>query len=165
MPEANIRFEPIVPKGRIVDATKMLSGLKGACAHWGNIARDDFKKTTNAWKTPVDFSNKQMAQGGSLEQIVGTSNVIYGYIDQGTRAHWVFPRKGGMLAFRSKWRNATRPRVISSSTRWTGGAMAFSRGHRVGGIPARYFAATIADRRERNFHNLCQNAVRDAIQH
>jgi hypothetical protein len=76
------------------------------------------------------------------------------------------PRKpGGMLRFSTKWRNSTRPRVISSSTRWTGGPIGFSRGHRVGGIPARYFAATIADRRQQNFNNLCQNAVRDAIQH
>lgn len=161
-----ISFSPIVPAGKIVDAAKMHSGLKGALAHWGNIARDDFKKTVSSWKTPVHFKNEQLLQGGNMAQEVSSDNRIYGYIDQGTQAHWVWPRKaGGVLRFNSKWSNATRPRVISSRARRSFGAVAFSRGHRVGGIPARYFAATIADRRQQNLNNLCQNAVREAIPH
>lgn len=160
---AIIGFQPIIPKGSVVDVARMRRELEGAMMHFGNLVRDDFRKTVAGWQTQVDFGNDQRYSGGDLEQEVATDSRIYGYVDQGTIDHYVGPRNAGSLAFQTGYRPATRPHVISSRGASRFGPMAFSKGHWVSGIEPRRFATTIADRRWHNLNVLCQNAVRQAL--
>jgi hypothetical protein len=60
--------------------------------------------------------------GGNYETSVGTDNRIYGYVDEGTKAHIIRAKSGGFLTFRTGYIARTIPRVLhSGQSRYTGG--------------------------------------------
>ena len=101
--------------------------------------------------------------GGDAAVLVGTDNEVYGYVDEGTKAHYV-PKSGtATMAFRPGYTAKTRPKKISSQSGGAYGDRIVRRGRwRVGGIKAREFTPTIQKRRRKPFTRRMVKAMQKA---
>ena len=88
---------------------------------------------------------------------------MYGYVSNGTKAHFVAPKRAPFLAFSSKYKAKTSPGRIPSRAGGASGNTAFSKGHFVRGIDAREFPKQIKDDTESRFERFMSNAMENAI--
>jgi len=89
----------------------------------------DFKKTTANWKHKVTFASKVWVGGISkgIEVHVATDDVIYGYVDEGTRPHIIRAKTRNGLRFLGRITRGipkTQPNVVGTfpgkaGTGWT----------------------------------------------
>jgi len=161
MPQAKL-FRTIRPKNLNVKAfeRRMKEGLveveKGMLS--------DFHKTTRTWDHPVKFSSRTRVTSQPLQVLVWTTDRIYRFVNDGTRAHTIAPRKkGGVLAFPAKTVPKTTPRLISSRQGFKSKKTVFVRGSvRVRGITARKFDITIQKKWRPKFKQLLQQKLNQA---
>ena len=74
-----------------------------------------FRRSSRTWRHQPDFQVIQEVTPTSIELLVGTDDKVYGYVDRGTRPHWIAPRKPGYpLRFRSGYKAKTVPGVLNS---------------------------------------------------
>jgi hypothetical protein len=120
----------------------------------------DFQRTTRTWKTSVIFViHKSVVSGNTLSGSVGTDNKIYGYVNDGTRAHIIRPKRARALRFRTGYRAKTKYRVLSSSSGGAYGAYAYAQVVHHPGTKPREFDVTIADMRQRDFEKAVITAI------
>lgn len=150
-----IKLKPIVPKGEILDARKLARAKKNALEGAAKGALIDFKVTAQTWSHKPSFA---IEAPNDNERIVGTNDDIYGYVDEGTRAHVIVAR-GKTLAFPSGYKAKTRPRVIGSSGGGGKGATVFTKRVQHPGTDAREFSETIATKWEEQLAMLLQRAI------
>ena len=71
----------------------------------------DYIKTTKKWKKKPVWIRKSKISDKEINIFVGTENEIYGYVDYGTKAHIIRPRKKQFLRFiGSSYQGRGRPR-------------------------------------------------------
>ena len=105
----------------------------------------DFEKTTATWDHKVKFEVLADLSGPGPYVIVDTDDEIYGYVNNGTRPHLIFPKKpGGRLAFPSGYHDKTTPGVIGSHAGGSFGPTVFRPYVEHPGTEARNFDAIIA---------------------
>lgn len=120
----------------------------------------DFQRTTRTWKTSVIFViHKTTANGDTLRGSVGTDNKIYGYVNDGTRAHIIRPKRARALRFQTGYRAKTKYRVLSSSSGGAYGAVAYAQIVHHPGTKPREFDITIADMRQSDFEKAVAQAI------
>ena len=74
-----------------------------------------YRRTTSTWHHQPEFTAIREATPTSLSVLVGTDSEVYGYVDKGTRAHEIVPRRPGyLLRFRSRYQAKTSPGVLGS---------------------------------------------------
>ncbi len=161
MPSA-IVWKPIMPKSIKPDAARLavLSGLHKA----EREIKKDFQKTTQTWKHAVRFDSSISTRGGTARVEVGTSDEIYGYVDQGTQPHEIRPKRAKMLRFQSQFRAKTRPGYITSYRGYRGGPAVYRSSVMHPGSKAREFAKTIARRWQPRFNRIMRDAMKAAAQ-
>lgn len=124
------------------------------------LAEKDFKRTTRTWETDVQFIvNKAHVVGSDVRGSAGTDNKIYGYVNHGTRAHMIYPRRARVLRFSSGYRAKTRFRTLNSTSGGASGAAVYARGVRHPGSAARQFDVAIAELRQPDFVNAVSEAM------
>lgn len=112
----------------------------------------DYRDTTHTWKRKVKFTaSLPRFVHGAYVIAVGTDDVIYGYVDKGTKRHMIRPKKARFLAFRGGYTAKTIPLAIRSRSGGASGAMMFSRGVMHPGTEARKFTEVIATRGQAKF--------------
>ena len=120
---------------------EMLKAAKSA----GKDIKKDFQATTKTWKHKVKFTVISSVDP-NVEVLVGTDDEIYGYVNDGTRPHLIFPKKlGGVLAFPSAYTAKTKPRVIGSTTGGGSGPTVFAGYVEHPGTEAREFDKVIQE--------------------
>jgi hypothetical protein len=119
----------------------------------------DFKTTTSSWRHKPSF---QTSSPSPYERIVGTSDEIYGYVNNGTRAHTIRPR-GRRLRFASGYRAKTRPGVIGSTGGGPFGSPVFARVVHHPGTAARHFDEAIAKKWQAQLPVIMQRAIDSEI--
>jgi len=96
-----ISFKAIVPKQ--FDTTKFTANVvKKTLKTLAKQALEDFKITTTNWATPVEFKvDGPRKKGQDWIISIGTNNVIWHWVDAGTKEHEIIARKSkdGMLHF------------------------------------------------------------------
>lgn len=121
----------------------------------------EFEKTTKTFKMSVVFKIKRFANGGE----VTTNNVIYGYLDGGTKPHVIAPVRAKTLRFNSVgFISKTRPdtlnvragRKASPPTRYP------LKVHHPG-MKARNYSKIIAKRSEDRYARNMQKAIDNAL--
>lgn len=115
----------------------------------------DFQSTTATWQHKPGFAVEAPSPDGRL---VGTDDEIYGYVNGGTRAHTIRPRKK-RLRFPSKFRAKTRPGALRSTRGSRGGPVVFARAVRHPGTKARHFDEAIAAKWQRRIPGLIRQAI------
>ena len=77
----------------------------------------DFQLTTKTWKRKPKFE-QIISVAPNVEVLVGTDDEIYGYVNDGTRPHLIFPKRAKALSFqwggKGSYRPKTKPRFIGS---------------------------------------------------
>lgn len=68
-------------------------------------AEKQFKETTKGWKTKVKWHIEIRIRQSEIRTQVYTTNKIYGYVNDGTKAHIIRPKKKRAL----KWEGADGP--------------------------------------------------------
>lgn len=125
----------------------------------------EFKETTKTWKSRnrPNFSPKIKTAKNKVTGEVSTTAKVYRYVSEGTKRHFVAPKNGRALAFRSKYTAKTSPGRIPARSGGGSGGTVFSRGHWVKGINARKFDEQIKDDTEDRFNQYMNQALENAI--
>lgn len=103
----------------------------------------DFEATTATWSKKPKFDVNLSLEGNTPSIEITTKDEVYGYVDQGTKAHFVAPVKAKALRFRLGYTAKTSPGVIGSGGGGASGPVVFSQGHTVSGIKPRGFSKKI----------------------
>lgn len=110
----------------------------------GNAMKRDFEATTATWKHKPVFTVDVSTKGQGPAVLVGTSDQIYGYVNDGTKPHVIRPKRGRVLRFASGYTAKTSPGVIGSGAGGASGGAIFSRQVNHPGTKARNFDEIIA---------------------
>lgn len=107
-----IGFEAIVPKQ--FDTRIFAKSMKKTLKKLAKQALADFELTTENWEEEVEFTiDGPRKRGKDWVVSVGTDNVIWGRVDQGTEEHEIIARrsKDGLLHFQPT------PAIVGTRTR------------------------------------------------
>lgn len=133
-----------------------------------SISKDilfDFEVTAYTWNHKPEFTRLVSIGPSSVDILVGTDDEIYKYIDEGTKKHFVGPKKKGVLAWRTNYVPKTSPGSMIATGGGASGPFAFdSKGHMVSGIKARKFTKTIQKSWEKKFKSRMEKAMKEAAQ-
>ena len=128
------------------------------------IAIAAHEETTENWKHDVKFHARRMDFPGKSGQEgvavkVWTDDVVWGYVDEGTKPHDIRPKKpGGVLAFPSAFAPKTQPRSLKSGAGSSGGPVVVTQAVHHPGTKARNFSAML-QRKLDNIYGVMINAV------
>lgn len=112
---------------------------------WGHefadIVARKLRTATRTWNHKPTFNIQVLSESSGRARVsVTTTSEIFGYVNEGTRAHWIAPKKrGGVLAFNSKFSPKSRPNSLQASRGFSGPPVAFARGVHHPGSKARKF--------------------------
>lgn len=138
-------FKAIVPPGPIVDAQAVKAAIEAEAAKVGADILSDFQATTAGWNHYVRF-NLNVKTGAIVSVSITTNDMIYGFMDKGTKPHWVYPRANKFLRM------------------WINGGPVYRKVARVDGIKAHHYADAIHRKRNAEFSGRIQAAVNKAIE-
>jgi len=126
------------------------------------IKDEDYGAITKTWKHKPKIEVVVDLAGPGPTLLVGTDDEIYGYVDEGTRAHVIVPRRAKVLKFKSGYVAKTAPGVIGSTSGGPTGGDVYSAGVIHPGTKAREFEKTIKEKRESWFKKQMEAAMREA---
>ena len=122
----------------------------------------DFYLTVNTWKHQPDFEKIVEIGSAAISILVGTDNEIYRYVNDGTKRHWVEPKKAKALRFRSLYTAKTTPGKMVARSGGASGPFWYSKGHWVSGIDDRNFDEAIQKEWEPKFKSRMEDAMKKA---
>jgi hypothetical protein len=125
----------------------------------------DFRETTRPWKHKVKFE-EVIAVDPNVEILVGTDDEVFGFVNNGTKPHAIFPRKAKALAFqwggKGSYRPKTKPKVIGSTPGGPSGPKVALPYVQHPGTDAREFDVTIEKKWKPRFKRLMEAAMSEA---
>lgn len=123
--------------------------------------RGDFEKTTKTWETPVSFGITKHLKGWKVE----TKSEIYKFVDKGTRAHVIRPKRaGGVLAFKGQYSAKTSPGVIGSRAGGAKGNTVVTKEVHHPGTRARNFTQIIYRKWQKQVPRRVQKAIKGGVE-
>lgn len=108
-----ITLQPIIPKGKtIFDIDRFNAEIKASQREVSTGILNDFKKTVRTWKHRVIWYSTRRGD----DYWIGTKDKIYSYVDLGTKAHIIKPKKPGyrLRFYRSGFKPKSRVGYIDS---------------------------------------------------
>lgn len=139
--------------------------LRDAARQAAKDIEKDFKKTTETWKNKPKFE-RVVSVDPNVEVLVGTDDEIYGYVNDGTKPHPIFPNRAKALSFRwggkGSYRAKTKPRVIGSTPGGSSGPLVHFPYVQHPGTKARKFDQTIEKKWRAPFKRRMEQAMRRA---
>jgi hypothetical protein len=147
-----VKVVPIIPPGEVpVDIKKIERAIQNALDGAALGIQADFDTTVMTWSRRVNF---KITSPSSKTRVVGTSDEIYGYLDQGTRVRYATMARG--------YRPKTSPGRIGS--RSGGGKVLFiSRRRPRPGIAPRHFSKVIHKKWQDEFPTILQRAISSEV--
>ena len=155
-----IVFKAIKPKK--LNDREMRKVYLDAIRDFGDEMVKEFHKTTATWEHKPKFEKLFQLSQGQAGVFVGTDDEIYGYVNDGTKDHWVEPVNASALAFNALYSAKTSPGRIGSSPGGPMGPVVFSKGHEVSGIEPRNFDEDIQKQMQPRFKRKMEQAMREA---
>lgn len=134
--------------GKLPSADEYLAAIEKATYKAAGLLLRDLEATVRTWTKKPTFDVTITRTGGDYSVTAGTDNEIYGYVDAGTEAHPILPKRSRYLKFSSGYRAKSRVGVIGSYAGGSFGSDVFSRGVLHPGFPGRKFTETIRKRRQ-----------------
>jgi len=145
LPTRFLQYPSVLKK--VVSST-MTGAAKGVQA--------DFDSTTATWKSRPTFA---ISSPSTHVRRVQTDNLIYLFVDQGTRPHPINPRNGKALRFQGGFSAKTSIRAIGSSAGGSSGPFSIRRSVMHPGTQAREFADAIREKWEAELPRIMQAAI------
>ncbi len=114
------------------------------------------------WNHKPDFGFEITAPGGDLVMVVGTDDEIFGYVEQGTQPHPIYPVRAKMLRFQTGYRAKSVPNIVGSFSGGPSGAIVFRKRVMHPGSKPRNFIPTIFNKRRYIYVQNMQLAIAKA---
>lgn len=151
------RIEAIVPKD-VNFAALFKAAYSDVLREVAEEIKGDFEDVTRTWNHKPKFIIRVMERGGRLGITVSTSDVIFMYVNYGTKAHVIRPKRAKALVYRSGYQAKTRPGFIGSKPGGATGATVIAQEVHHPGSPARKFDVVIARRRQKSLQSKMDRA-------
>lgn len=103
-----------------------------------------FEMTVATWNEKPTFVKLFNFNDNEIEFLIGTDSEIYGYVNNGTREHDIFPVSAPVLVFKSGYKAKTMPGVMSAGAGGAYGDNVFAAYTHVKGIQPRGFEKAIS---------------------
>lgn len=129
-------------------ADEYLAAIEKATYKSAGLLLRDLQATVRTWTKKPTFDVTITRQGGDYSVTAGTDDEIYGYVDGGTKAHVIRPKRSKYLRFSSGYKAKTRVGVIGSNDGGSFGEDVFSKGVLHPGFEGRKFTERIQKRRQ-----------------
>ena len=143
-----------VVRPRQLNVSAMTLELVNAMRDFGEEIREQFEDTTNTWHHKPRFEPSTSVPKVGMDVIsveTSTSDEVYGFVNEGTKPHAIFPVHAKVLAFPGTFSPKTFPGIIGSSAGSSGPVDRFSKKVMHPGTEARKFDEVIAERQEKIF--------------
>lgn len=157
-----IRLTVIKPNAKKVLFTRFADAARQGLEDAADGALKDFQSTTKTWKHDVTFEKKARKDGYDIGPTGGATE-IYGYVDQGTRAHRIIARRAKRLRFGVGGSPKTRPGAIGSGSGSAGKGAVFARAVNHPGSKARGFSKLIRAKWAAQTKRLIEQRIREAM--
>lgn len=158
-----IRMEAIIPKHIIRLPLVRAELLREMDRQIGIIDRM-YGKTYRTWRHKPQFRKEFRTTRESVVGQIATIDVIYHWVEDGTRAHIILPRSTtGVLNFPSRSRPKTKVRTIGSGGGFRGARNVFSTRVFHPGTKPRKFTQEIVKRRSKFYTKQMQAAVKRGV--
>lgn len=141
-----LRIKAIVP-AHIPTTEEYLKAILRAVHRTAGLVERDLESTTRTWNHKPHFRRVE-SKGKNLTITIGTDNLIYHFVDHGTKAHKITAKRSKYLRFSSGYRAKTRPNIIGSQDGGSFGDDQFAQSVNHPGFPGRKFIITIQKRRQ-----------------
>jgi hypothetical protein len=136
-----------------------LKAIEGAYYRTVGLIEKDLQATTRTWDHKPEFTVTTERKGGEFSVTAGTDNRIYGWVDAGTKAHVILPKRSKYLSFSSGYKAKTRVGVIGSNEGGAFGSSVFAAAVHHPGFPGRKFIINISKRRQVTLRQQTEQAV------
>lgn len=128
MPDVTVTSNANEVAAWLKDKERLLPGaLRDAGKQIEREMLRDFRRTTDTWQHKPEFQSMVDVSGANVTVLVGTDDPIYKFVDQGTRAHIIEPKRARALAFQGRYTPKTMPRVLASVAGGSSGKTVFRR--------------------------------------
>lgn len=124
---ARAAFRAIVPK--LLPVREFTDAFQKAARRMEIDVKGQFEDETANWKVPPEWRGFVRIQGTSIYISVGTTNEIFKFVDEGTKAHFIKPVRAKVLHWVDRQSGEDR----------------YSMGHEVSGITPRNISKKIHD--------------------
>ena len=125
----------------------------------------DFDQTTETWKHEVEFKTV-ISMLPSVLVSVRTDDEIYGYVNDGTKEHPIFPKRGKSLKFqwggKGSYTPKTKVRIIGSGPGGPSGPVVHMAHVQHPGTKARGFDVAMLKRWDPRFKSRMEQAMSEA---
>jgi hypothetical protein len=138
--------------------TRINRALREARDELANETREMHLATTATWSRKPNFSIKKHKNGFEI-RVTGANAKIWRFVSDGTRAHYIRPRRAKLLRFQSGYSAKTTPNVIGSSAGGAFGANVFASQVRHPGTRPRNFEKII----RRDAQNIAKRIYREKL--
>ena len=121
-----------------------------------------FEKTVFGWSRKPSFGWAQRRTADEMSITMyptGQHAEIWNLVSEGSPAHDIRPRKGGLLSFRPGYRSATRPGTLMSRRAYRSGKQVAAKIVHHPGFEARNFPEMIAEEYENPYIDEMQDAI------
>lgn len=153
-----LKLTAITPK-HLPSTAEYMRAIENTIDQTGNLILRDLQSTVRTWKTKVSFYVVIHKSGGEYAVIAGTNNLIYLFVDHGTKAHPIKPKRSKYLAFQSGYRAKTRVGIIGSNEGGAFGETQFAQSVKHPGFKGREFILRIAKRRQVTMRQMGEQSI------
>lgn len=151
-----VEMTVIMPDLSKIDPAKIEAAVKKALEESAKKAQKELESTASTWRHRPSFVVVPVADG----LVIGTDDEIYEFVDQGTRAHLIKPRRAKRLKFFTGGSPKTSPGVIGSRSGSPGSqGPIYAKGVRHPGTKARGFTEKISAKRQAELPALINAAI------
>lgn len=145
----SLKFQAIRPKA-LPDSKEYLDAFEKGAQKAAALVLSDLQATTKTWKHKPTFDVTITRDKGDYIIAAGTDDKIYGFVDAGTKAHIIRPKRSKYLRFQSGYRAKTRVGIIGSIEGGAFGNDVYTNTFVLHpGFPGRKFTITILKRRQK----------------
>jgi hypothetical protein len=142
-----MKLTPILPKKKLPSSREIERVIEQVMDNAAYDAMDAFLGVTSTWKNRPSFHIRKTNSG----RTVSTRSKIFAYVDRGTRAHTIKPKRaGGVLRFKAGgFKPKSRPGSLKASRGAPGRKWVASKGVQHPGTEAREFSKKVGEKMQK----------------
>ncbi len=156
-----VKLEAIVPK-QLFKIPLVRAEMFAEMGRQIDIMDRMYGATYRSWTHKPQFKKSFRTAANFLEAKVSTIDQIYAWVDDGTKAHAIIPRRAKQLSFDAQFQPKTNPRIIGSRRGSRSGRVHSTHVFHPGSKP-RNFTKEIVRRRAAPYTQQMQAAIKRGV--
>lgn len=154
-------FKPIIAPNDALGAAAIAKAVQSTLNGVAKAVKVDYNVTQRTWKNKAEFT---IEKTDAETRVVSTDNVIYGYVEKGTKPHIIRPRGRRALTWiGTAYRAKTKPGVIGSSQGGNNNSIVYTKLVQHPGTAARNFTVAIQAKWSKEMVIRMEKALADAV--